>query len=106
MTIPLRPPVGGPTLAPIERGNGQPLGGVSGGEGENPFGDLLVRALGEVTEIQDNKADVIAAFLRGDNVELHQVMAAAEEASLSLELLVETRNKLTDAYRTVMNMQV
>jgi flagellar hook-basal body complex protein FliE len=33
-------------------------------------------------------------------------MAAAEEASLSLELLVETRNKLTDAYRTLMNLQV
>jgi flagellar hook-basal body complex protein FliE len=33
-------------------------------------------------------------------------MAAAEEATLSLDMLVETRNKLTDAYRSVMNMQV
>jgi flagellar hook-basal body complex protein FliE len=38
-------------------------------------------------------------------VELHQVTAAAEEASLSLELLVEVRNKFTEAYRTVINMQ-
>jgi flagellar hook-basal body complex protein FliE len=32
-------------------------------------------------------------------------MAAAEEAAISLEFLVEIRNKLTDAYRAVMNMQ-
>jgi flagellar hook-basal body complex protein FliE len=31
-------------------------------------------------------------------------MAAAEEASISLEMLVELRNKLTDAYKTVVSM--
>ncbi|MCC6651299.1 MAG: flagellar hook-basal body complex protein FliE, partial [Candidatus Eisenbacteria bacterium] len=31
--------------------------------------------------------------------------AASEEAAISLELLVEVRNKLTEAYRTVMNIQ-
>lgn len=106
MTIPIRPPTQAVVTSPIERGLGAPLGGVAGGADGSPFGDLLTRALGDVTELQDAKADVIAAFLRGDNVALHQVMAAAEEASLSLELLVETRNKLTDAYRTVMNIQV
>lgn len=107
MTLPIRPPVPGVVSSPIERGMGAPLGGVGGGgDSASPFGDLLTRALGDVNAIQDRKADVIASFLRGEHVELHQVMAAAEEASLSLELLVETRNKLTDAYRTVMNIQV
>ena len=32
-------------------------------------------------------------------------MAASEEANISLELLVELRNKLTEAYRSVMNVQ-
>lgn len=104
MTMPIRPPMPGQGISPIERGAGSPLGGPS--ESGAPFGDLLVRALGDVNRIQDAKADIIGAFLRGENVELHQVMAAAEEASLSLEMLVETRNKLTEAYRTVMNMQV
>lgn len=76
------------------------------GDGEAPFSDLLKRALGDVTGMQERKEDLIGAFLRGEPVELHQVMAAAEEASLSLELLVETRNKLTDAYRSIMNMSV
>jgi len=32
-------------------------------------------------------------------------MAATEEAGIALEALIEIRNKLTEAYRTVINMQ-
>jgi flagellar hook-basal body complex protein FliE len=69
------------------------------------FGDTLKQALERVSETQDNSQEHVAAFLRGDNVELHQVMAAAEEAGIALEMLIEIRNKFTDAYRTVINMQ-
>ena len=54
---------------------------------------------------QERSADLTAAFLRGENVEVHQVMAASEEAGLSLELMVEVRNKFAEAYRTLINMQ-
>jgi flagellar hook-basal body complex protein FliE len=69
------------------------------------FGDLFKKAINDTSGMQDNAQDMIAAYLRGEPVELHQVMAASEEASISLELLVELRNKLTEAYRTVMNIQ-
>ncbi|NNF06287.1 MAG: flagellar hook-basal body complex protein FliE [Candidatus Eisenbacteria bacterium] len=71
---------------------------------ETSFGDIFKRALGDAQDIQEESQRLITAFVSGEPVELHQVMAAAEEASISLELLVEIRNKLTDAYRTVMNM--
>lgn len=100
MTLPIRPPM--LPVSPLPPMI--PSGGRDGGA--TPFGDLLTRALGDVTRIQDTKADLIGAFLRGEAVELHEVMAAAEEASLSLELLVETRNKFTEAYRTLMNIQI
>jgi flagellar hook-basal body complex protein FliE len=100
MTTPLRGL--GQIISPIERGNGLPLGV---GQAGAPFGDLLKKAIGDVQGAQQVKDDTINAFLRGEPVELHQVMAAAEEASLSLEFLVETRNKLTEAYRTIMNVQ-
>lgn len=104
MASPIAPRGLPPIVSPLERqgaGSGIPL---TGGEGN--FGDLLSRALGDVQDSQQNRDDTVAAFLRGDPVELHQVMAAAEEASLSLQMLVEVRNKLTDAYRSVMNLQV
>ncbi|MEP6493423.1 MAG: flagellar hook-basal body complex protein FliE [bacterium] len=68
------------------------------------FSDTLKRAIGEVSTAQDTAQDAIGRFTRGEPVELHQVMAAAEEAQISLEMLVELRNKLMDAYKTVMNM--
>jgi flagellar hook-basal body complex protein FliE len=73
-------------------------------EKTDTFGDTLKRALNEVSNSQDVSQNYIERFVRGEPVELHQVMAAAEEASISLEMLVELRNKLTDAYKTVMAM--
>ena len=72
---------------------------------DGSFANVLAGALGDVSRLQTESQDAIAAFVRGDQVELHQVMAASEEASLSLEILVEVRNKLSEAYRSVMNMQ-
>jgi flagellar hook-basal body complex protein FliE len=68
------------------------------------FGETLKRVLNDVSTTQETGQDYIQRFVRGEPVELHQVMAAAEEASISLEMLVELRNKLTDAYRTVVSM--
>jgi flagellar hook-basal body complex protein FliE len=72
---------------------------------DGSFGDLFTKAINEASGLQDRSRMAIESFVRGEPIELHQVMAAAEEASISLELLVEIRNKLTEAYRTVMNMQ-
>ena len=69
------------------------------------FGDTLKKALNEVSGAQDNATDLMGKFMRGEPVELHQVMAATEEAGISLEMLIEVRNKFADAYRTVINMQ-
>jgi flagellar hook-basal body complex protein FliE len=100
MTAPIGPRSG--VLGPQERhGGGIPL------EDRGPsFGDLFARALNDTAGIEEDAKKVIEAFLRGEPVELHQVMAASEEAAISLELLVEVRNKLTEAYRTIMNLQV
>ena len=69
------------------------------------FGDMFKKVLTDTSDLETGSRDLIQSFLRGEPVELHQVMAASEEASISLELLVELRNKLTDAYRSVMNVQ-
>ena len=68
------------------------------------FADTLERALGDVSDLQQNAQDAIGSFLRGEPVELHQVNAAVEEAGIALEMLIEVRNKLADAYRSVVNM--
>ncbi|MEP7343995.1 MAG: flagellar hook-basal body complex protein FliE [Gemmatimonadaceae bacterium] len=77
---------------------------VGAGNGTS-FGDTLKRYVNQVSDTQDVASDLVQRFVNGEPVELHQVMAKTEEASLSLELMIEIRNKFTEAYRSVMAMQ-
>jgi flagellar hook-basal body complex protein FliE len=44
--------------------------------------------------------------MSGQGVPLHQAMIAAEEASVSFQLMVEVRNRLLESYQELMRMQV
>ena len=95
--------VGPQSIQQTERGGFRmPLHGAEDGPS---FADTLEKALGQVSDLQTDAQDAISAFLRGDPVEVHEVMAATEEAGIALEMLIEVRNKLTEAYRSVINMQ-
>ncbi len=100
MGAPIRPD--GPRITPLDR----VLERFVPPETGPSFADALARVVNDTHQMQDDASDLIARFVRGEPVELHQVMAASEEAGIALEFLVEMRNKLTDAYRTVMNMQI
>lgn len=69
------------------------------------FGDTLTGLVNQVSDQQDVAADYAQRFARGEPVELHRVMASAEEASISLEMLVQVRNKFQDAYKSLISMQ-
>jgi flagellar hook-basal body complex protein FliE len=75
------------------------------GTGENSFGSTLTRAINEVSDSRDHAADLTKRFAAGENVELHQVMAATEEAGIALDMFIELRNKVVEAYRSVISMQ-
>lgn len=83
-------------------GHALPLGRPDAG---GSFAETLTRAVNEVSGKQDAAQELMGKFTRGEPVELHQVMAATEEAGLALEMLVEIRNKCADAYRTLTTMQ-
>ncbi len=69
------------------------------------FGDALTRAVNEVSAAQDVSGEITRRFMAGEQVELHQVMAASAEAGIALDTMIELRNKVIDAYRTLMSMQ-
>ena len=97
--------VGGPRRIGLDIAGEGGLSRIQQPQNDGPsFAETLKRAIGEVSSQQDNAQDYIQRFVRGEPVELHRVMAAAEEAQLSLEMLVELRNKMMDAYKTVMTM--
>lgn len=73
--------------------------------GQDSFGDTLTRVLNEVSDSRDRASDLASRFAAGEDIELHQVTAATEEAGIALDLLVELRNKVVESYRTMINMQ-
>jgi flagellar hook-basal body complex protein FliE len=70
------------------------------------FADQLQSAVQEVNRLQLARDERTEAMVRGEAVEVHEVMVAAEEAQLAFELLLEVRNKLLEAYQEIMRMQV
>ena len=90
----------------------RPVGEVppSNFEGTRPsgkgFGELVKDFISEVNALQ-KKADLAAGQLvTGEAENLHQVMLAVGKASLALSLMVEVRNKVLEAYREIMRMQM
>lgn len=76
-----------------------------GGASGSSFGDTLTQAINQVSDSQNDARAQMDAFIRGEPVEMHRVMASAEQAGIALDLMVEIRNKVLDAYRTLINMQ-
>jgi len=85
-------------------GGNAAAGAKPAGADASGFTDLFKDLLQSVNEVGIDATQAQEAFLAGDPVELHQVMIKAEEAGISLDLLLEVRNKLVDAYNTVMRM--
>ena len=52
------------------------------------------------------KLSMINKLVLGEDVEIHEVMLAAEEASLALQTAVQVRNKLTEAIKELTNLQI
>ena len=92
-------------VVPVLPGSGN-AGDVGGaGEAGPSFKDTFSRAMNEISDTRDRGADLAQRFAVGEPVELHTVMAASEEAGLALDLAIEMRNKVIEAYRALINMQ-
>lgn len=68
------------------------------------FSDMVTDLLQSVNGVQNEAAAIQQAYLAGEEVELHQMMIKAEEAGISMDLLLEIRNRLIDAYNDLMKM--
>ncbi|GAB3034798.1 flagellar hook-basal body complex protein FliE [Bowmanella dokdonensis] len=71
------------------------------------FGDMLKNALDTVNDLGYASKDKQVAFEMGDkSLSLVDVMVAKEKAGIAFEATVQVRNKVLEAYKTIMNMPV
>ena len=70
------------------------------------FARTLTQAVAQVNRMQLESAKSGQELSMGTADSLHKVVLEAEEASLSMQMVVSLRNKALDAYQEVMRMQV
>ncbi len=71
------------------------------------FSTLLKQSIEKVNELQNSSNNLAKAFELGDpSVSLAEVMIAKQKSSVAFQSVLQVRNKLTDAYREIMSMQV
>ncbi|MBB5323678.1 flagellar hook-basal body complex protein FliE [Anoxybacillus tepidamans] len=79
---------------------------VKPADAQKSFANFLKDAIHKVNDDQIQSSQLTEKLVKGENVDLHQVMIAAQKASISLQLTLEIRNKALEAYQEMMRMQV
>ncbi len=75
-------------------------------EGSGSFGDVLNNALNDVNQEQLNAAQKVEQFSEGKNMDVHDLMITVEKANIALDMAVQVRNQIVNAYQQIMQMQV
>ncbi len=71
------------------------------------FGEVLKNAVDKVNDEQINANNDIESLIKGDNnITMHQVMLSSQESQMSMQLMIEMRNKLYDAYKELSSVQL
>jgi flagellar hook-basal body complex protein FliE len=73
---------------------------------DTSFEKYLAQALEPVNNLQLQSADLDSKLAAGKLEYVHQAMVTAEKASLALDLTIQVRNKVIEAYSEIMRTQV
>ena len=97
-----------PTLATqgIAPAKPQVAGEAGSVEKATGFGKALMNAIEGLDGVQKPADDKAMELASGEPVDLHDVMISRETASLHMQLALQVRNKLVEAYQDVMRMQI
>lgn len=70
------------------------------------FKSLLTNALNEVSKTEREANQKQQLMIDGKIDDLHQVMIAAQKASITVEAAIQIQQKVIDTYNEVMRMQI
>ena len=94
-------------IQPISQQNNQ-INNSGAGDSvkDKSFKSTINSFLTDVNSLLNDSGKQVQDLAAGKVDNIHDVMIAAEKANISLELVVEIRNKLLEAYQEMMRMQV
>lgn len=89
-------------MQPLNTGNSI----KSTGDVQSKFANFLKDSINQVNEAGIESNEMTNKLVKGENVDLHNVMIAAEKSNIMLQTTMEIRNKVIDAYQEMMRMQI
>jgi len=69
------------------------------------FSDTLKDLISDTNSLQKESGELTERMIKGESVDIHDVMIASEKAKTSFQLLMEIRNRFLDMYREISRMQ-
>jgi len=78
---------------------------INGARGKS-FSQFLAESLEEVNKLQIDSQKASQNLAAGKVNDVSEVVIAAEKATIALQLTMQVRNKIVDAYQEIMRMQV
>jgi flagellar hook-basal body complex protein FliE len=75
-------------------------------ENKNNFGDFLKNAVNEVNNMQIESENYKQKLAIGEVDNLHDLSIATEKANVSLQVVMSVRNKIVEAYKEIMRIQI
>ena len=70
------------------------------------FKDVINSEIKSLNDKQIQADKMTEGFISGQVEDLHAVLITTEESRLSIELAVQVRNKIVEAYKEINNMQL
>ena len=70
------------------------------------FGDVLQKCINDTNDKMVKSDATSNSFIKGEDVNIDDVMIKNQEASLSLQFLTQTRDKLLEGYNTLSRLQL
>ena len=86
-------------LLPIPPAPVAPHGNVS-------FSQMFYDGIDKVSQQATQADGLVKAFVLDDSIPPHRVMFALEQSRLSLQLMLQVRNRLVEGYQEIMRMQL
>jgi flagellar hook-basal body complex protein FliE len=89
---------------PSAVGGGAAIGG-GGGTGESSFGAMLKDAINSVSAT-GHKSDAQTQAMVAGKADMVDVVTAVSETEVAVETMVAVRNKVIEAYQSIMSMPI
>jgi flagellar hook-basal body complex protein FliE len=97
--------IAGAARSSLTRTGGAVTPAPAGNDAGNAFAESLGKLIDGVEDTQANANAAVTNMVEGKG-EVHDAMIALQRAEMSLQLTIQIRNKLVQAYQDIMRMSV